>query len=298
MPTRRTLSTRWVAVVLAAALVCSVAVVWSLIQLTGDPSASSSPPPDVASGGASSSQPGAAGSATNPAPDPPSSAGTSRGGQSGSGSVPGSSGTQRSSGLMAPSTATVLPGSGLTVPAAWTGTAELRITVLGRCAKAGGTSSYTREAELALQRPAVGTGPVGDANPLSLTLGISPADVPGLSLYSASTGTDGAVRRTWWMATGASKPPAPPGRTELSGVLIDDQPVGGVLPPNLLSDNETDLQPCETGAGVRVPRILAADSTLSGWVSATAGHFELKATTTDGERSVSAVITLSRRAGT
>ena len=47
----------------------------------------------------------------------------------------------------------------------------------------------------------------------------------------------------------------------LSGVLIDDQPVSGVLPPNLLVDNETDLQPCESGGTVRVPRTLAAGST-------------------------------------
>ncbi len=40
----------------------------------------------------------------------------------------------------------------------------------------------------------------------------------------------------------------------LSGVLIDDQPVHGVLPPNLLVDNETDLQPCESGGTVRVPQ--------------------------------------------
>ena len=40
----------------------------------------------------------------------------------------------------------------------------------------------------------------------------------------------------------------------LSGVLIDDQPVSGALPPNLLVDNETDLQPCESGGTVRVPQ--------------------------------------------
>lgn len=129
-----------------------------------------------------------------------------------------------------------------------------------------------------------------------MTLGITPTQVPGLSLYSAATDGDGTVRRTWWLAAGASTPDAS-GRTQLSGVLIDDQPVQGVLPPNLLLDSETDLQPCETSGMVRVPRILAAGSTLTGWVSTNAGHLDLEATTTDGERAVTAVIALSRRAG-
>jgi hypothetical protein len=81
----------------------------------------------------------------------------------------------------------------------------------------------------------------------------------------------------------------------LSGVLIDDQPVRGILPPNLLVDNETDLQPCESGGTVRVARTLATGSTVTGWVSATDGHLDLTAKTTDGERAVSAVVTLTRK---
>ncbi len=302
MPPRRILSTRWVTVIMVVALVCSIAVVWSLIQVTGGTPASSSAPPvsESAAGGASagtaSTDPTSASAGTGSSPSRPTVRTTD-----GSPAAPGSpdSGTpQPSSSLLMPSTATVLPGSALPLPAAWTGTAELTITVLGRCAKAGGTSSYTREADLALQIPAAGSGPIGDANPLSLTLGITPAGVPGLSVYSAATGPDGAVRRTWWLATGTSAAPKGAGRTELFGVLIDDQPIDGVLPPNLLVDNETDLQPCDNSSTVRAPRILAAGSTLTGWVDVTAGHLDLKATTTDGERSVSAAITLSRRAGT
>ncbi len=286
MPPRRTLSTRWVAVVMVAALVCSIAVVWSLIQLTDGSSASSSTPAAPASGSGPEASPAGSGTASGAgSPASRSSATTPVS------SLRGSA-LQRSSGSAA--TAVVLPGSGLTLPAAWTGTADLTITVLGRCAKTGGTSSYTRQAEVALQPPAAGSGPIPDANPLSLTLGITPAGVPGLSLYSAATGPDGAVRRTWWLATGKAKGPEQTGRTEIAGVLIDDQPVGGVLPPNLLIDNETDLQPCETSSTVRVPRILAAGSTLNGWVTATTGHLDLTATTTDGERSIRAVITLSR----
>jgi hypothetical protein len=166
----------------------------------------------------------------------------------------------------------------------------MTITVLGRCAATGGKSSYTRNADLALQGPVQGTGPYDDPNPFSMTLGITPAGIPGLSIYSASTDQSGGVHRTWWMSTGA----LPDGRTSISGVLIDDQPVSGVLPPNLLVDNETDLQPCETGGTVRVARTLAAGSTVQGWVSATEGHLELSATTADGERAVAAVVTLTR----
>ncbi len=80
-------------------------------------------------------------------------------------------------------------------------------------------------------------------------------------------------------------------------MLIDDQPVAGALPPNLLVDNETDLQPCESGGTVRVPRTLAAGSRVTGWVSATEGHLDVTATTADGERAVTAVVTLTRRPG-
>ncbi len=304
MPPRRTLSTRWVAVIMAAALVCSVAVVWSLIQLTGGTSASSSTPAAPVSGTSSDAVPaavsgtaatGAIASSTLSAARP-TTAGVPRSDDLPNGPLT-STASQRTSASATNPNPTVLPGSGLALPAAWTGTAEMTITVLGRCAEAGGTSSYTRDAELALQRPAAGSGPIGDANPLSLTLGITPTEVPGLSLYSAATDGDGTVRRTWWLATGTSTPDGS-GRTQLSGVLIDDQPVDGVLPPNLLVDSETDLQPCETSGTVRVPRILAAGSTLTGWVSATAGHLDLKSSTTDGERAVTAVVTLSRRVGT
>ena len=126
-----------------------------------------------------------------------------------------------------------------------------------------------------------------------MTLGITPTGIPGVSVYSASTDKSGTVHRTWWLTSSAA--PDVEGRTMLSGVLIDDQPVSGVLPPNLLVDNETDLQPCESGGTVRVPRTLAAGSTLTGWVSATDGHLDLTAKTADGERALTAVITLSRK---
>lgn len=282
MAARTTLSTRWVTVIMVAALVCSVLVVWGLIQITGESPASSTTPASAAPSGSA---------AESALPERPTSSPSSSATPSGRSATPGATdiGTPTTS-VLPP-----LPGSGLLLPAAWTGTAEMTISVLGRCATAGGTSSYTRTAELALQGPAVGTGPVVDANPLSMTLGITPADIPGLAIYSAATNRSGDVRRTWWVATGAETEPDGQGRTAISAVLIDDQPVSGVLPPNFLVDNETDLQPCEAGGTVRVPRTLAAGSTITGWVSPTAGHLELTATTADGERAVTADIELTRR---
>ncbi len=264
---------------MVAALVCSVAVVWGLIQITdGSPAASSTVAPPEPSALPTTS---AASSATA------SSSGTAKSSDTA---------TDRSRGQVTPtSTPSTLPGSGLPLPAAWTGTAEMTITVTGRCADEGGSSFYTRAAELALQ-PATGTGLFGDPNPLSLSLGITPAGVPGVSVYSASTEDSGAVHRTWWLATGSEAGTGGEGRTTLSGVLIDDQPVRGVLPPNLLVDNETDLQPCESSGTVRVPRTLAVGSTIRGWVSPTMASLRLEATTVDGERKLSAVVELTRRA--
>jgi hypothetical protein len=280
-----------VTVIMVAALVCSVVVVWGLIQITGQSPASSSTPAASASESGRPSAGGSAGDAStaasgSPAPDANPSAAE---GQRGS-ATPGD---DRST--SATTTAPILPGTGLRLPAAWTGTADLTITVLGRCAATGGTSSYTRSADLALQGPVLGDGPFDDPNPLSMTLGITPADIPGLSIYSATTDRSGAARRTWWLTTGKAPGPAGETRTTISGVLIDDQPVSGVLPPNLLVDNETDLQPCESGGTVRVPRTLAAGSTISGWVTQTQGHLELSATTADGERKVHAVVELTRK---
>ena len=61
-----------------------------------------------------------------------------------------------------------------------------------------------------------------------MTLGITPAGIPGLSIYSASTDQagDGAAQLVADHRRGAG--PAGEGRTMISGVLIDDQPVRGV----------------------------------------------------------------------
>ena len=304
MAPRNTISARWLTVILVAALLCSAAVVYGLVRITGGSTAASTP--GSASARASAGARDSERAVTSTAPATTTSV---RPDASSAASAPaGSAADATETTLGTTTSAPVLPGSLVQLPAAWTGKADVTVTVLGRCAATGGTSSYSLTADLALQSPVggsagTGNGPrtgtgvgseswieLGDANPLSMTLGISPAGIPGLTVYSASVGVDGAVHRTWWLTTGTG----PEGNTLISGVLIADQPIDGALPPNLLSDGETDLQPCEAGRTVGVPRTLAAGSRITGWVSATRAELDLTGTTTDGERSVTARVVATR----
>ncbi len=310
MAARTTTSTRWVIAIMVVALLASVLVVVGLIQITGEGPTSSASSSESA-GPASGSAPRASTGVTTPTASSESSA------------SPG-----RSVATTPTTTPVQLDGSGLALPAGWTGTADMTITVQGRCAATGGTSFYTRPAQFALQVAAVPTaaatttetgqgspgtaGPSGTAAPaspeptpsspvvpppgqVSMTLGITPTGVPGLAIYSTSSNRAGTQRQTWVVNTQAD--PTDPARTLISASLVDDQPVGGAVPPNLLVDSETDLQPCETGSGVRLPRPLAKGATITGWVSATEAALEVRATTTDGERAVQATLTLSRNPG-
>lgn len=280
MARRSAISPRWLVVVLVTALTCSAVVVWALVRITGQAGVDTAA--DASS--ATSSDPVSASPTTSATRPEPASAPATSTAAAADGSV--SSRATRSDGV----TGTVrpppvLPGSGLSVPAAWTGTAELTITVEGDCAATGGTSTYSGlTTDLALQAPVTGSNPLGDPNPISMTLGVTPAAIPGLALYSAALDDQGAARRTWWIAVGTD--PDAPDRTILSGALIADRPVDGDLPPNLLVDNETDLLPCQSGRPTGVSRTLGVGSSLTGWVSPTAAVIDVTGSTTDGERAV------------
>lgn len=315
---RPSTSTRWVTGIMVVALLASVLVVVGLIQITGQSPSSS--------GTASES-------AAESSSDPSGSDGSGPHAESPTASTAPSTSGGRSAASEPTTTPVALAGSGLHLPAAWTGTADMTITVRGRCADTGGTSFYTRPAQFALQvsPPPAASGTSGTpgtpsagpsasstsgsttettgtetaatetagtalpAEPVSMTLGITSTDVPGLSVYSTSSNRDGSIRRTWLVDAEADG--STPGRTLISATLIDDQPVGGALPPNLLVDSETDLLPCESGTGVRLPRPLAKGATVTGWVSATEASLDVSATTTDGERSVQAHLDLTRTPG-
>ncbi|WP_420122082.1 hypothetical protein [Nakamurella sp.] len=355
---RPTTSTRWVVGIMVAALLASVLVVVGLIEITGQ---------SPSSAGGSSESPAPSAGASDGGSAGASDGGSANGTAGGSGAPsagPDASATAgpsaSASGTAGPTTTpVVLAGSGLDLPAAWTGTADMTITVQGKCAETGGTSFYTRPAQFALQvsptapatvpasTPAGASGSAGSsasavpggvtggspagpdagpaadpaggtpdqvdpvvgtpapspttavppvpAGPVSMTLGITSTDVPGLSLYSTSSSRDGSIRRTWVVDTAAD--PATPDRTSITATLADDQPLGGALPPNLLVDSETDLLPCETGNGVRLPRPLARGATVTGWVSATQAVLDIAAVTTDGERTVQAHLDLTRTPG-
>ncbi len=276
---------RWLTAILIVAAIASVVVVWGLIRVTDDSPGASAPSSPAGSSGESVAA--SDGSAAPDSPDPVVETGPAGTGTDGEESSPRTPAPSATSTVRPPPP---LPGSGLRVPAAWTGTAEVTLTVLGECAAAGGTSSYVLSADLAVQQPVAGRGPIPDANPISLTLGITPGGIPGFAANSAVVDAAGEVQRLWWLTTGAG----PDGRTMLSGVLIADAPVDGQLPPNLLTDNETDLQPCESGGTVGVPRTLAAGATLTGWISGTAAELTLHGVTTDGERQVDARVTATR----
>ena len=289
------MSSRWLVAILVVALACSAVVVYALVEVTGRFSAAVDDPSTAVSGVLPAGSP-----SVDPSPAGPSTIGGSQGpsGTGPDGIDPTSDrGGRITTGAGVSATSTVppptLPGSGVTVPAAWSGTARLTITVDGDCADTGGTSTYSGlAADLALQAPVRGTDPFGDPNPFSMTLGVTPAAIPGLALYSAAAGDDGTVRRTWWLADGAD--PAAPDRTAISGALISDRTIDGAVPPNLLVDNETDLLPCQSGRPSGVSRTLGAGSSLSGWVSPTAAVIDVTGTTTDGERVIALHAELQR----
>jgi hypothetical protein len=187
-----------------------------------------------------------------------------------------------------------LQGSGVTLPAAWSGEAKVTITVLGTCAT-GTTSGYTTPADLALDLPQneasavapTATSTLPDDEP-TLTLGINAANVPSLSVYSSAVDDGGAFHRYWELRL------TPDGdRTLIQGTLINEAVDGSN--PNIMVDAETSLQPCESTGTVGLPRPLAAGSSITGWVSESNARLTLTARTTDGKRQVTVDVVAVRK---
>ncbi len=195
-----------------------------------------------------------------------------------------------------PTTATsVLDGSGVVIPAAWSGTAKVTVTVLGECA-ASTPSVYTdvpanlaldlTQNELTSAGPTMST-PVPENQP-TLTLGVGDDGLPKIAVYSSVVDETGAFARYWDLTLAAASM-----RTAIHGTMLDTKSDG--TNPNFLADSETSLQPCESAGTVSLPRVLAGGSTLRGWVTASAAELTLHATTTDGKRAVVVEFSADRR---
>lgn len=287
--------TRWFIAVLAGALLASALVVYALVRVTtlgGDGSGIAATA--LTGDGPPSRTAGAPESGTAPG-----SADTSQAGQA-SPSPTADDGTPPpthpySATLPVPSTThSVLPQSGVVLPAAWTGAAKVTITVLGDCATGNSSVYADLPADLALDlvqneaNAAQTPVPAGaDADDVTLTLGVNSSGVPSLALYSSQINESGELQRLWDLSvTDAS------GRTPIDGTLVA-QPADGST-PNMMVDSETSLQPCESAGTVSLPRALADGATLSGWVSATSAAVTLHGTTTDGKRTVTVEIAAHR----
>jgi hypothetical protein len=162
------------------------------------------------------------------------------------------------------------------------------VTVLGACADTGGTSTYSLPVDLALDRPARwGSGRPIDQ--LRFSLGINPTGVPNVVAYSVLPDGAGLPQRSWSITAA----PGDAGRTTLDGRVFSNRAVDGVI-PNLLTDAETDLLPCDDGSAVKAPRALAPGATVTGWVDPDRAELTLQADTVDGARRLTAVVVADR----
>jgi len=315
---------RWIALLLGLALVASAVVAYALIKVTapgpgsdeavstvpstsgsvstdlvspadirksaGDSSASpGTPPTGTGSGVGDSTLASAPASATPiaPSPTPVTSAPTQS-------SAAGTAGSDASSGAP-PTVTSVLAGSEVSLPAAWSGTATVTVTVLGDCATSTPSVYADVPADLALDLPqneanAVAptvTTALPDDEP-TLTLGVNASALPSLAVYSSAVDDSGVLHRYWQLEL-------LPGlqRTDVHGTLIDE--AVDSTNPNLMVDAETSLQPCETEGTVSLPRVLGVGSTMTGWVSKSSARLTLTARTTDGKREVTVVVTATRK---
>lgn len=259
--------------ILAGALVASAAVVYALVRLTSpaQDEGGTEPPPTM----------GASTTTSGPGPSTPVTS-SSRPSPTSDTASGGASQTDETVTLR--TTTTTLPGSGVTVPAAWSGSAKVTISVLGECAT-GAASVYTDvSADLALNllinEAAEAAGPITEPvapDELTFSLGVNAGGLPSVTLYSARIDDDGTIMRFWQLDT-------TPGvdRTEFHGTALPSNSNG--TSANILVDAETSLQPCEASDTVALPRAIAAGATIDGWFTQEEAALTVQARTTDGKR--------------
>lgn len=193
-----------------------------------------------------------------------------------------------------PTTRRTLTGSGVVVPASWSGSATVTIEVLGECAT-GTPSVYSdlpadvavdvlqnvaNKAEATLPADVIGSH-------ATLTLSVNRGSVPSVALYTAQIDEAGTFHRYWDLSL---DPDAD--TTTVTATLVDTSFKG--TNPNVLVDAETSLRACEPAGTVILPRPLAPGSTLTGSISATSATFTLHATTTDHRREITIEVTAHR----
>lgn len=281
---------------LAGALIASAAVVYALVRITGPGGAASpseapaptvtSPSQQLLSTGSPLTSPTWTSAAAPMSSAPP--------GQTRSTGPPAASKTA-SDAAVPPTTSMRLPGAPVVLPAAWSGTATVTVTVVGECATATPSVYTDIPADLALdlvQNEAnaaeVAMPPAAHRDDVALTLGVNTSGVPSLAVYSSQIDATGGFQRYWNLGFSPG-----PDRTDINGTLIDQSADG--TNPNLMVDAETSLQPCEAAGTVSLPRALAEGSTMHGWVSASAAQLTVDARTTDGKRTVEVQVDLTRK---
>ena len=298
---------RWIALLLGVTLVASAVVAYALVRVTapspgGDEAVSSTV---VSAPATTQSEPvsradvkvrsSTTAGATSPTPTTPATpASAASGPTSGTPIASAASSGAVASSDAAPTVTSVLQGSGVTLPAAWSGTAKVTVTVLGDCATKNPSVYTDAPAALALdlaqnEATAVATTvspSIPDDEP-TLTLGVNASQVPSLAVYSSAVDENGMFHRYWSLALVPG-----PDRTDIYGTLIDE--TVDAANPNILVDAETSLQPCEDTGTVAPPRVLAVGSTITGWVSTTSARLTLRATTTDGKREVTVEVAATR----
>lgn len=290
---------RWFTVALGGVLLASALVVYALVRVTSPGTNGETPTEGAASSTTmtNDTEPGGTLAASD----------STAGLTSATGSTASSTALSRSTDTTAsgpvtsevsvpPTTTSALGGSNVVLPAAWSGTAKVTVSVHGECASANPSVYSDIPADLALdlvqnEASVAETGiPVSArANDITLTLGVNPNGVPALAMYTSRIEADSTFSRYWTLYFTSVAD-----RVEIHGQLSGGSVDGNN--PNIMVDAETSLQSCESAGSVSLPRILARGATLDGWVSETHAELTLQAETTDHKRDVLVELSAERRA--